>query len=109
NAPVAAVRHVNTAVRVDCHTVRGVELSISAAVRAPLGDVGAGARELLNAVVGEVRHVDIAGRTHRHIERSVEFSVGLAVAAPLREVLRSLGTGGAWQAPGEPDTRHGAQ
>src|SRR5438876_835905 len=69
------VRDVNFAGDIGRHTQGKAELPFAEAMRAPLGEVGARAGELLNAIVAGVCDVDVAGGVRRHPDRSVELPI----------------------------------
>src|SRR5439155_3932117 len=50
--------------------------------RPPLGEIGAGAAELLNARVADLGHVDVAGGVRGDARCSVELPVAAASGAP---------------------------
>src|SRR5206468_1944172 len=68
------------------HSGRTVELAVATAEGAPLGQVGARAGELLNAIVVGVRDVDVAGTVGRHSAGKAELPVAAAFRTPLGEV-----------------------
>src|SRR5262249_45181189 len=68
-----------------------VELAVPAAQRAPLGQVGAGAGELLNAVVARVRDIDVAGGVGGDPKWTAELAVAGSGESPLGEVGAGAG------------------
>src|SRR5262249_39297478 len=81
--PMIEVGGVDGAIETSGHAEHGVELPISEAEAAPLGEERAGVRELLDAVDVGDQHVP-AG-VHRDALVIAELSVAEAEAAPLRD------------------------
>src|SRR5438552_334441 len=76
------VRDVDVAGGVESDGKRIGELPVAAAGRAPLGEVAARARELLDAGVVPVHDVDVAGRVDGDAERAAELSIAASRRAP---------------------------
>ena len=75
----AAIRHVDVAGGIGGHSAGQVELPVLAAGGAPLGQVRARARELLDPAIDLVHDVDVAGRVRRHSGGIEELPVAAAV------------------------------
>ncbi len=79
DAGVTRIYYVNVPVRSVTHTPRGIELTVTGAVRPPHAEEGPACREVLHAVVTHIGDVNVGVARGGNASRAVELAISVAV------------------------------